>query len=351
MRVCLLALPLMARSGVYRSTLDLVTSARAAGLDWTALVGVRPGAPGQVAPTPGVTEVPMLEHGRRLLPEIRQAITSCAEATRADVVITLISQSDMAVARGIPALGGAAHVAWVRGLPWPERGEQNALRSRALELLEARALRAADDVWATTPLLAGQVARARTAHVVPAGIAPVERRSFGDTAHAPMVWAARLTSDKRPGDFASLVRRTGIPGRLHGAGPLEAQLRATAPTGLDWGGWRPAADLWRDASMFVSTAQREAYGRSAVEAAWSGLPVVLSDQVGVAPFLYTDPALARRFVLPLDDTPRWDAAVRDLVADPILRRRVSDHVHANASTMSIDASVHAAAVRLNSILA
>lgn len=349
MRVCLIALPLMARSGVYRSTVDLVTAARAAGHDWSALVGVRPGAPGEPVPTPGVTEVSVLEHGRGVLHEIRTLIAAFEPARQADAVITLISQADMAI-RGCTDLRGIPHVAWVRGLPWPDRGEQGRARRIALRHLEARALRAADDVWATTPLLARQVATARTPAIVPAGIAPLERTSFGETAHAPLVWAARLTPDKRPGDFAALLHRTGHRGRIHGAGPLEATLRASAPAALEWGGWRPAAELWHDASAFVSTAQREAYGRSAVEAAWSGLPVILSDQVGVAPFLYTDPELAQRFTLPLGADARWDAAVHDLAADPALRRRVSNHVHENAARMSIDASVRSAVDRLQSVL-
>jgi len=344
-RVLLVAAPLMARSGVYRSTHDLVAEARGRGLDWRAVVGLRPTARGTVATTPGVREVTVHAHGRAVVDEVAGLVTSAPEADAADVVVTLVTQSDVALAR-LRRHGSTPWVAWVRGLPWPAPGEQARLRRVALRLVEGRALRGADDVWATTPVLADEVARARRPHLVPAGIRLSARSSWGEAA-TPLVWAARFDVDKRPAAFVELAARAGVPGRLHGQGPLEDRLRASLPDGVTMPGWVDPARLWDDAGLFVGTASREAFGRSAVEAAAAGVPVLLGDSYGAAPLLVTDPDLRRRFVLPVGEPDRWLSAVRDLTADRALRRTVSDHVAANASLLSVGASVDAVVDRLS----
>lgn len=261
----------------------------------------------------------------------------------------MVPQSDVAVAGVVGARGvlpsGVRHVAWVRGLPWPGRGEQSTARTLTLRALETRALRRADDVWANSALLARQIACARAAPVVPGGVTLLDRVTDG-TAAGPLLWAGRLSSEKGPAEFVEIARRTGLPARAHGGGPLLDTLRTSAPTTLEWRGWGAPEDIWGAPGIALCTSYRDAFGRSPVEAASAGLPVVLSDQTGVAPLLYTDPALAARFVLSLDDTAAWDTAVRDLVADEGLRRRVSDHVHGNAQALSVAASLDAALAAL-----
>ena len=344
LRVCFVAAPLMARSGVYRSTLDLVAEARSRGLDWSAVVGLRPTAAGISSPAAGVREVEVLQHGLGVVDEVARLLLDSPEVREADVVVTLVTQSDVAAARLRSELG-PAWVAWVRGLPWPARGEQTLLRRHVLRLVETRALRAAADVWATTPVLADAVAAARRPELVPAGVPAAPRLSRGE-ASGRLVWAARLDVDKRPRAFADLVAATGVPGAMYGHGPLEAELRREAPVGLSVRGWADPAALWADAAVFVGTASREAFGRSAVEAALAGVPVVLGDAYGAAPLLVTDDELRRRFVLPVGDPRPWATAVRDLVGDADLRRRLSDHVHANASALTIGRSVDAVLARL-----
>jgi hypothetical protein len=343
-RVCLVAAPLMARSGVYRSALDLVAEARSRGLDWSAVIGLRPTAAGTSTPTDGVREVEVSGRGLGVVDEVGQLMLDSAAVRDADVVVTLVTQSDVAAARLGARLGGA-WVAWVRGLPWPAPGEQTALRRRVIEMVESRALRSATDVWATTSVLAAAVEIARRPEIVPAGIPAGPRLSRGE-ASGRLVWAARLDVDKRPRAFADLVAATGVPGTMFGHGPLEADLRTDAPAGLSLGGWADPAALWTDAAVFVGTASREAFGRSAVEAALAGVPVVLGDAYGAAPLLVTDDELRRRFVLPVDDPRPWATAVHDLVGDAELRRRLSDHVHANASALTIGRSVDAVLARL-----
>lgn len=343
-RVCFVAAPLMARSGVYRSTHDLVVEARSRGLDWRAVLGTRPTAQGRRTETPGVREVTITRHGRAVVDEVREVLDDVPEVARADVVVTLVTQSDVAWSRST-ARRGRLWVAWVRGLPWPAPGEQSTARRVALRFVESAALRRADDVWATTEVLGADVARVRRPHLVPAGIRLPARTSFGERS-VPMVWAARLDVDKRPRAFVDIAERSGVPGRLHGQGPLEAGLRAELPPIVSMPGWTDAAELWDGAGFFVGTASREAFGRSAVEAAATGLPIVLGDRYGAAPLLVTDAELRRRFVLPTGETGRWVTAVRDLAGDADLRRRMSDHVAGNASRSSVTASVDAVRDRL-----
>ncbi len=345
-KVCLVAVPLMARSGVYRSTYDLVAQARAAGHDWTAVVGLRPSAAG-TAPTDaeGVRELVISSHGRALLDEVGNVLRGAPEVQQAEHVVTMITQSDVAMARSRSHVG-ARWTCWVRGLPWPDAGEQTFLRRKLLRWIETRALRAADDVWATTPILAGQISSARSAAIVPAGIPSGTRVSLGESAANPLVWAGRVDADKRPEFFVELVQALGVAGRVVGDGPLVDRLRAASDGAVEWSGWRPPSQLWTDASLYLGTSRREAFGRCAVEAAQAGLPVVLTDQYGAAPLLFTDPDLQAQFVLPVDDKAAWLRAVRMLLDDEALRRRVSDHVCANAQTLTMAASVERVLARL-----
>jgi glycosyltransferase involved in cell wall biosynthesis len=338
-RVCLVAMPLMARSGVYRSTYDLVGQARAAGHDWTAVVGIRPGASGSApADADGVREVAVTRHGRGVVDEVAEVLRSTPEVQRADHVVTLITQSDVAMARTRREVPGR-WACWVRGLPWPDAGEQTFVRRQLLRRLETSALRKADDVWATTEVLAAQIASARRAAIVPAGVPAAPRTSHGESSDAPLVWAGRVDDDKRPGFFVEVVEALGARGRVVGEGPLVERLRATSPASVEWTGWRDPGELWSDASLYLGTSRREAFGRSAVEAAQAGLPMVLTDQYGAAPLLFTEPDLRKRFVVGVDDLPAWTTAVRALLDDAGLRREVSDHVWANAQQLTISASV------------
>ncbi|MWV60589.1 glycosyltransferase family 4 protein [Rathayibacter sp. VKM Ac-2754] len=349
-RVLLLALPLMARSGVYRSTHDLVRAARAAGLPWSAVVGVRPTASGEPIETEGVREVAVAAHGRRVVDEIEQVIRDAGEVSEADLIVSMISQTDIALARRKSTLG-QPWVAWVRGIPWPDKGEQSFARRLLLRVLETRALRAADEVWATTPVLAQQFASAAEAKIVPAGIASTERISHGENGHSPLVWAGRIDVDKRPQLFLQIVELLQTRARVFGEGPLLRSIEADAPDGVEWRGWVEGGRLWTDASLFVGTSAREAFGRSAVEAACAGLPVVISSAYGAAPLLFTDPALKAACVIDSDEPGVWAAAIRRLLTDVSLRSAVSEHVHRNAMSLTIERSVLRAAEEAAGILA
>ena len=352
MRVLLVAAPLVARSGGYRTTYELVDAARAKGLDWSAVIGMRPGVPGaeHVPAHPFVDEGVLEAHGRRLVAEIVDALEARAAYREAEVVITLIAQSDMALAR--TRARGKTWVAYVRGLPWPDVGEQSRLRTAVHTLLEARALRAAHEVWTTTEVLAEQVRRVREPVIVPPGIAEVPRRYDGGPGLSRVVWAARLEVDKDPRLFLdTMAGLPDLPASMWGQGPLEADLRRAAPPNVTLEGWGDPARLWDDAQVFVSTSRREAFGRSAVEAALAGLPVVLPDTYGAARSLYAGSSLADQLVLTTRDPQRWQAAVRLLRDDADVRQEASDVVRRGAEALTIGRSVDQIQARLQHLRA
>ncbi|MGY1624191.1 glycosyltransferase [Geodermatophilus sp. SYSU D00965] len=171
-------------------------------------------------------------------------------------------------------------------------------------------------------------------------------RSHFELRAAPTVaWAARMSQDKDP--FLFVDAMAGVDARvvMHGDGPLRTDVMARARAGVALPGWSAPSSLWEDADVYVGTSHREAFGRSAVEAAMNGLPVVVSAQFGVAPLLYRDGELFRRFVMPTRDPAVWRLAVEALLGDPALWKRVSDHVAANARALTIAASVDAIAIR------
>ncbi len=348
LKVCIVSAPLMARSGVYRSTHDLVAEARSRGLPWSARIGMRPEAKGTSHPQAGVTEFEVHSHGRSVIAELAENFENASDLADADVIISMITQSDIALRRlrSRDKLTDPRWIAFVRGLPWPDKGEQSEWRRIAMRELESRALRAADEVWATTVKLQDQISRVGSTFIVQAGIPAKSRITDGSGSEGQLVWAGRLDKDKRPEFFLDLARQTGLAGRIYGTGPLLDTLLAAAPANVEIAGWADPASLWDNAWAFVGTSRREAFGRSAAEAAQAGLPVLISEEYGVAPFLFTDPDLRRRCVLPVEDSAAWAASLRQLSTDQGLRRAVSEHVHANAAHLTIGSSVDAILNRL-----
>lgn len=342
MKLCFVAAPLIARSGVYNSALELVETARGQGHQWTAVLGVAPTAQGDHADgRSGVHEFDSTPGGLGGVRALRRRLLSLEYINDADLVVTLTPQADMAL-----ALTELQWVAYLRGLPWPSVGEGSAVRRQAWRSLERIALRRALETWSTTSILAEE-ARVAIDRLVPPGIRAPADSSKPSTCGRDFVWAARYSVDKNPSLFMDVMAQTSARGVMYGTGPLQSELQLAERRNVIVAGWRNKADLWRDARAYVGTSHREAFGRSAVEAAMLGLPVLISDRFGCAPMLYTDPNLQRRFVLPTDKPELWIRAINDLDGDQALRQAVAAHTSANAQRLSIESAVqnvdHAAA--------
>lgn len=350
MKVCIVAVPLAARSGVYMSAMQLVESAREMGLDWSAVVGIREDS--NLAPSDQLAKEWFCEatvSGSNPIARYWNALRliETSESVRsADVVLSFIPYTDMVLSR-LGLNGRKKWVPYVRGLPWPAIDETSRLRRTFWKSLESLSLRSAPEVWATTEVLAEQISAVVDAKIIPAGIKlPTETVNREEDADL-VVWAGRMSVDKNPEFFLEVMSGLDAQGAMYGTGVKEAELRATAPANVEVVGWKQTDSLWDNAALFVGTSTREAFGRSAVEAAASGLPIVVAEGYGAAPLLYTDPELRSRFVLPLDATPRWKAAITDLTSDPGLRREVAEHVRSNSMMLSIARSARAVDDRLS----
>lgn len=351
MRVHLVAAPLMARSGVYNSLFDLIEQARAQGLPWTATVGMRPGAPGTARHHAAVCVSEIRRHGLPVIPEIREVLASDVNYARADWVITLISQSDMAVYRD--TLDGnrerSTWIAYIRGLPWPAAGEQSSVRRQLLRFLETISLRRAREVWVTTETLAEDVRPWASPRVVRPGIKSLQRCNSGGNSNGPLVWAGRLDVDKRPGLFAEICEQAAHTGHIFGDGPLRESLAAGVGEHCKLKGWAGPDEMWRPASIFVGTSYREAFGRSAVEASLAGLPIVIGDRYGAARMLVTDPDIAKLCVVRSSEPKAWSVVVRRLLDEPELLSLVAEHVHSNAQSLTMAGAVAGITERLTEL--
>lgn len=334
--VCFVASPLTARSGVYRSSREIVAEARSRGLEWSLVLGVSDGARGE---KPAHDPYWIDEHsaepaGIRGVQTLSRRLQTHPLVVDADLVVSLLPQTDMAL-----SLTSRKWVAYLRGLPWPDAGESSRLRATLWRTLERTALRRSASVWSTTDILRDQAALSRDVEVVPAGITQIPRQWDGRGERSTFVWAARFDSDKNPDLFLQMMRGVDARGTMYGSGPEEGRLQRDAPGNVSVGGWVAPGELWGDALAYVGTSHREAFGRSAVEAAMSGTPVVLSSAFGAAPLLITDPELQRRFVLSPHDPAHWSKALTAIRTDEQLRVALSQHVFENASQLTMQASV------------
>lgn len=332
------------------SAMQLVESAREMGLDWSAVVGIRKDSnlgPSDQLANEWFCEAtvsgsnPMARYWNAL-----RLIETSESVRSADVVLSFIPYTDMVLSR-LGLNGRRKWIPYVRGLPWPATDETSALRRTFWKSLESLSLRSAPEVWATTEVLAEQLSSVVDAKIIPAGIKlPTQMTYRGEQADL-VVWAGRMSIDKNPEFFLDVMNGLDAPGAMYGTGVKEAELRANAPANVEVVGWKQSDSLWHDAALFVGTSTREAFGRSAVEAAASGLPVVVAKGYGAAPLLYTDLELRSRFVLPLGSTSPWKAAITDLTSDSGLRREVAEHVRSNAMLLSIARSAAAVDERLS----
>lgn len=343
-RLCFVAAPLIARSGVYNSTIELVTAARTAGLDWSAVIGVSRNAGGSATVRDGIREVEMEPSGLAGVVGLGRRLRELPEFAHADLVVSMVPQSDMAM-----ALSARPWVAYLRGLPWPAPGESSRAKTLVWRSQEKLALSRAKEVWSTTRVLAADVGGG-VDRLVPPGLVPPTIPSEQAAPRKEFVWAARFSADKDPDLFLDALSGTPAEGAMYGTGPLEAQTREKAPHNVDVRGWRARDEIWGAARAYVGTSTREAFGRSAVEAAMLGIPVVLSEAFGCADMLYTDDALRRQLVLDPADVERWKAAISRLAVDDDFHATASAHVQKNAESLTIASAVDAVSAASAAVL-
>lgn len=173
------------------------------------------------------------------------------------------------------------------------------------------------------------------------------RESFGFTAEDFVVlFVGKLEPNKRPLDLIRAVASMGpgAPLLVVGSGPLEVECRAEAQrlgVRVTWAGFMNQSELGRAyavADCLALPSGSETWGLVVNEALATGLPCVVTDQVGCAPDLIRIDQTGE--VVPLGDTEKLTASLRK-----IRLSRAQGHDWATACMKQIEAYSFEAATR------
>ena len=123
-------------------------------------------------------------------------------------------------------------------------------------------------------------------HTVPNPITPFSTRRIAAETNAGALFVGRLEGTKGPDLACAACRAAGVPLTVIGDGVMADALRADYPEVTFTGRLKPA-----DIAAYAATARMllmpsrypEPYGLVAIEAAWSGLPVIVADTALLAP--------------------------------------------------------------------
>ncbi|MFF0989068.1 glycosyltransferase family 4 protein [Kocuria nitroreducens] len=211
------------------------------------------------------------------------------------------------------------------------------------------ALKRMDEVWTTTEVMRDEF-EWPSAKIVPAGVANLENIGQRHPKGTAVVWAGRMSQEKNPDLFLDVMKGCTHRGLMFGDGEMRQKLSEAAPTNVNFPGWCDPQELWNEAGVFLGTSHREAFGRSAVEAAARGIPVILTKAFGAAPLIYTDAKLREQFILDANNTSRWRATLNAILTDDQLRNEVSNHVKQNALKLTMKSSVEAINEQLTILL-
>jgi glycosyltransferase involved in cell wall biosynthesis len=152
------------------------------------------------------------------------------------------------------------------------------------------------------------------------------RHALGVADDTPIVlWVGRLVPEKRPDIFATVIRRLHERGiRYHalvvGAGPCEDVIASLPNT--TFAGWLNADQLstvYASSDVFLFPSAVETFGNVTLEAAASGLPVVV--EAGCSGHLVHDGE--NGYTCEAGDIDAFYEATLSLVADPVMREEFS----------------------------
>lgn len=133
-------------------------------------------------------------------------------------------------------------------------------------------------------LVKGGIPRERL-HIMRNPVSPWRRARVRAESNRAFIFVGRLDEDKGADLLARAARRAGVAVRMIGDGPLK-ELLATEYSEVEQLGWRSRDDIVElvgDARVLVMPSRtRETFGIAALEAAMSGIPVVLSTYAMIA---------------------------------------------------------------------
>jgi glycosyltransferase involved in cell wall biosynthesis len=258
------------------------------------------------------------------LPGARRLVRHDYPVTPGLVSALARSKPQVVVVSGWSTFASQAAIAWSRArrVPYVLHVESHDLGPRApwrrfvKDAVATRVIRSA-----TSVLVVGSAARDS---VVARGAAPERVRVFANTIDVTR-WIERAERLERAPHDGVVVLSVGRPVPEKGFDLLaDACSVARVRLELATGGVAEdeLAQRYVDADVFALLSRHEPWGVVVNEAAASGLPLVLSDQVGAAADLLR--AGENGFLVPGEDVGAAAEALRELAADADLRRRMGD---------------------------
>ena len=210
----------------------------------------------------------------------------------------LVVSSSHACAAGVRTAPDALHACYCHTpmryvwMPAAERDRVTGVKGAALRALrgrlrrlDLRASRRPHLYIANSTAVADRIARfyGRDAVVVPPPVAVDDFPRGVERDPTTFLWVHRLVPYKRPLEVAEAFR--GLPGlrlTMVGLGPLEHELRASAPANVELLDWVPRArlaNLFAGAAGFIHVGDED-FGISMVEALAAGTPVLAANAGG-----------------------------------------------------------------------
>jgi len=153
--------------------------------------------------------------------------------------------------------------------------------------------------------------------------------------NSEFVFVGRLGEEKGPDLAARAARRAGVPLVVIGDGPMRASLQAAFPEVTFTGQLAPEAVAERTRSaraLVMPSRYPEPYGLVAVEAMWSGIPLVVAKSALLAAEI--ERRGAGMVCNPLDER-QFAEALSLLARDDALARRMSDHAFADTRDLGL----------------
>ncbi|MFC0205258.1 glycosyltransferase family 4 protein [Novosphingobium soli] len=185
--------------------------------------------------------------------------------------------------------------------------------------------------------------------VLPNPVEPFAPARIAAERNRQVLFVGRLEASKGADLAAAAAFRAGAPLTVVGEGPLAAEVRRLHPQARLAGRCDPAEirRLAADARLLVMPSRYpEPFGLVALEAAWSGLPVILAPTALLAPDLV---AVGAGLAVDPRDTAAFAAAIRDLGRDDGAVRAMSEAAFGGTRTLGL--TPFAWIARLEEILA
>ena len=180
---------------------------------------------------------------------------------------------------------------------------------------------------AMTPYIRRAELRTAQLHVLRNPIEPFRRARVAAEENQTFVFVGRLEREKGPDLAARAVAAVNGRLRLIGDGPMRAELEARFPQ-FEFTGWRAPSEIGElvgDArALIMSSRVPEPFGIAAVQALWSGLPVLIAEDALLAQEI--EAAQAGLSCNPRD-TGKLAAIIERLLEDDTLVAEMSRRAH------------------------